>query len=171
MPLPAGVEVTLQDKHVTVSGPRGRLAWELPGPISLTNDGASLVFERPDDSRQSKALHGLARSLVANMVAGVTSGYTRELEIRGVGYRALAKGPGELELSLGFSHAVTVHAPPGVAFEVPAPTRIVVSGADKQVVGQVAADIRMLRKPEPYKGKGVRYAGEQVQMKSGKAGK
>ncbi len=130
-----------------------------------------LVVDRPDDQRQNRALHGLTRSLVANMVAGVTSGFSKELEIVGVGYRAVPKGPGALELALGFSHSVTVNAPEGVTFEVPSATRIVVKGIDKQTVGQVAADIRKLRKPEPYKGKGIRYAGERVVRKAGKAAK
>ena len=129
------------------------------------------MVERPDDQRQNRALHGLTRSLVANMVAGVTEGFSKELEIVGVGYRAVPKGPNALELALGFSHPVNVSAPEGVAFEVPSPTRIIVRGIDKEKVGQVAADIRKLRKPEPYKGKGVRYAGERVVRKAGKAAK
>jgi large subunit ribosomal protein L6 len=130
-----------------------------------------LVVDRPDDEREHRALHGLTRSLVANMVIGVTEGFSKELEIVGVGYRANAKGPGSLELSLGFSHPVFVNAPDGITFEVPTPTRIVVRGIDKEKVGQVAADIRKLRKPEPYTGKGVRYAGERVLRKAGKAAK
>jgi large subunit ribosomal protein L6 len=130
-----------------------------------------LLLERPNDERHNRALHGLARSLVANMVTGVTSGFTKELEIVGVGYRATAQGPDKLELALGFSHPVRVEAPSGVTFEVPAPTRIVVKGIDKELVGQVAANIRKLRKPEPYKGKGVRYANERVLRKAGKAAK
>ena len=132
---------------------------------------ATLVVERPDDERQSRALHGLTRTLVANMVTGVTDGFAKELEIIGVGYRATAEGPSQLELALGFSHAVVVDAPEGITFEVPIPTRVTVRGIDKEKVGQVAADIRRLRKPEPYKGKGVRYLGEVVQRKAGKAGK
>jgi large subunit ribosomal protein L6 len=130
-----------------------------------------LTVERPDDQRQNRALHGLTRSLVANMVTGVTEGFSKELEIVGVGYRANAKGPGSLELALGYSHPVNVNAPDGITFEVPTPTRIIVKGIDKERVGQVAADIRKLRKPEPYKGKGVRYAGERVLRKAGKAAK
>ena len=130
-----------------------------------------MLVERPDDQRQNRALHGLTRSLVANMVTGVTAGFSKDLEIVGVGYRAIAKGPSSLELALGFSHPVTVEAPEGVVFEVPTQTRIVVKGIDKEKVGQVAADIRKLRKPEPYKGKGIRYAGERVIRKAGKAAK
>ena len=130
-----------------------------------------MLVERPDDERHNRALHGLTRSLVANMVTGVTSGYSKDLEIVGVGYRATAKGPDQIELALGFSHPVVVNAPEGISFEVPAPTRITVKGIDKEKVGQVAADIRKIRKPEPYKGKGVRYAGEVVRRKAGKAAK
>jgi large subunit ribosomal protein L6 len=130
-----------------------------------------LLVERPNDERMNRALHGLTRSLVNNMVIGVTSGFTKDLEIVGVGYRATARGPNQIELALGFSHPVVVDAPPGITFEVPAPTRITVKGIDKETVGQVAANIRKIRKPEPYKGKGVRYAGERVQRKAGKAAK
>jgi large subunit ribosomal protein L6 len=137
----------------------------------VRQEDANLIVERPDDQRQNRALHGLTRSLVANMVTGVTAGFTKELEIVGVGYRAAAKSPGSLELALGFSHPVFVNAPDGVTFDVPTPTRIVVKGIDKEKVGQVAADIRKLRKPEPYKGKGVRYLGERVTRKAGKAAK
>ena len=144
---------------------------QLPSGISITQEGAELVVTRPDDERRHRALHGLSRSLVANMVTGVTDGFSKELEIVGVGYRANAKGPGALELALGFSHPVFVDAPEGITFEVPVPTRIVVRGIDKEMVGQVAANIRKLRKPEPYKGKGVRYAGERVLRKAGKAAK
>ena len=143
----------------------------LPGAITIRQEDSSLLVERPDDQRQNRALHGLSRSLVANMVTGVTAGFSKELEIVGVGYRAVAKGPSSLELALGFSHPVTVQAPDGVVFEVPTPTRIVVKGIDKEKVGQVAADVRKLRKPEPYKGKGIRYAGERVIRKAGKAAK
>ncbi len=169
--VPDGVTVTLAECQVTVKGPGGELSRALPGEITVRRDGASLVVERPDDQRHNRALHGLTRSLVANMVTGVTTGFVKDLEIVGVGYRALAKGPGELELALGYSHPVPVRAPAGIAFEVPAPTRIRVLGIDKELVGQVAADIRKLRKPEPYKGKGVRYAGERVLRKAGKAAK
>jgi large subunit ribosomal protein L6 len=170
--VPSGVSVALGDDNtVTVKGPQGELARTVPAAISIRQDGDVLVVERPDDQRQNRALHGLTRSLVANMVTGVTEGYSKELEIVGVGYRAIAKGPAALELSLGFSHTVNVNAPEGVTFEVPSPTRITVRGIDKEKVGQVAADIRKLRKPEPYKGKGVRYAGERVVRKAGKAAK
>jgi large subunit ribosomal protein L6 len=177
IPVPSGVEVSVLDGHVTVKGPQGTLALDLPGQITMRQDSPEgapspvLLLERPNDERHNRALHGLARSLVANMVTGVTSGFTKELEIVGVGYRATAQGPDKLELALGFSHPVRVEAPSGVTFEVPAPTRIVVKGIDKELVGQVAANIRKLRKPEPYKGKGVRYAGEVVARKAGKAAK
>lgn len=169
--VPGGVTVTVDGPLVTVAGPQGTLARPLPGAITVRQEDANLIVERPDDQRQNRALHGLTRSLVANMVTGVTAGFTKELEIVGVGYRAAARGPGSLELALGFSHPVTVDAPDGVTFDVPTPTRIVVKGIDKEKVGQVAADIRKLRKPEPYKGKGVRYLGERVMRKAGKAAK
>jgi large subunit ribosomal protein L6 len=169
--VPGGVTVTVDGPLVTVAGPQGTLARPLPGAITVRQEEANLIVERPDDQRQNRALHGLTRSLVANMVTGVTAGFTKELEIVGVGYRAAARGPGSLELALGFSHPVTVDAPDGVTFDVPTPTRIVVKGIDKEKVGQVAADIRKLRKPEPYKGKGVRYLGERVMRKAGKAAK
>jgi len=169
--VPGGVTVTVDGTLVTVAGPQGTLARPLPGAITVRQEDTSLIVERPDDQRQNRALHGLTRSLVANMVTGVTAGFTKELEIVGVGYRAAARGPGSLELALGFSHPVLVDAPDGVTFDVPTPTRIVVKGIDKEKVGQVAADIRKLRKPEPYKGKGVRYLGERVMRKAGKAAK
>jgi large subunit ribosomal protein L6 len=170
--VPSGVSVALGDDHtVTVKGPQGELARSVPAAITVRQDGDVLVVERPDDQRQNRALHGLTRSLVANMVAGVTDGFSKELEIVGVGYRATPKGPDALELALGFSHPVKVSAPAGVTFEVPSATRIIVKGIDKEKVGQVAADIRKLRKPEPYKGKGVRYLGERVVRKAGKAAK
>jgi len=171
IPVPSGVSITLSDDAVTVTGPQGSLARTLPRPISIAQDGDVLVVTRPNDERQNRALHGLTRSLVANMVTGVTQGYAKELEIVGVGYRAIAKGPDSLELSLGFSHPVLVDAPDGITFEVPTATRIIVRGIDKERVGQVAANIRKIRKPEPYKGKGVRYAGERVVRKAGKAAK
>ena len=171
IPVPSGVEVSIDDRHITVRGPKGTLERDIPGSITVRQDGDQLVVERPDDERQTKAMHGLVRTLVNNMVVGVTEGFRKELEIVGVGYRATAKGPDALELALGFSHPVNVKAPDGITFEVPAPNRIVVSGIDKEAVGQVAADIRAWRKPEPYKGKGIRYAGEHVQRKAGKAGK
>jgi large subunit ribosomal protein L6 len=171
IPVPAGVEVTVAGSRVSVRGPRGSLERDIPEPITIRREGEELLVERPDDERTNRALHGLARSLVANMVTGVTTGYTKELEIVGVGYRATAAGPSRIDLALGFSHPVSVEAPDGVTFTVPQPTRIVVEGNDKEAVGQVAANIRKIRKPEPYKGKGVRYAGERVLRKAGKAAK
>jgi large subunit ribosomal protein L6 len=171
IPVPSGVDVAISGAHITVKGPKGSLERDIPGVITVRQDGENLVVERPDDERQNRAMHGLVRSLVNNMVLGVTQGFRKELEIVGVGYRATAKGPGAMELALGFSHPVSITAPDGITFEVPAPNRIVVTGIDKEAVGQVAADIRAWRKPEPYKGKGVRYAGEYVQRKAGKAGK
>lgn len=169
--VPSNVEVSIADRLVTVKGPGGTLSRSVPGEITLRQSDGTLVVERPNDERHNRALHGLTRSLVNNMVVGVTAGFTKELEIVGVGYRATARGPGQLELALGFSHPVVVDAPAGVTFEVPAPTRIAVRGIDKELVGQVAANIRKIRKPEPYKGKGVRYAGERVIRKAGKAAK
>ena len=169
--VPNGVEVTLTGRHVTVKGPQGTLERDLPGEIVVRQEDTTLLVERPNDERQNRALHGLTRSLVNNMVVGVTAGFTKELEIVGVGYRAAAQGPNRLELALGFSHPVFVDAPDGITFETPQPTRILVKGIDKELVGQVAANIRKIRKPEPYKGKGVRYAGEVVQRKAGKAAK
>ena len=171
IPVPAGVEITVASGRITVTGPRGTLERDLHPDIAVRQDDGVLLVERPDDERRHRALHGLTRSLVNNMVVGVTEGFQRDLEIVGVGYRAAAQGPTRLELALGFSHQVVVEAPEGITFEVPAPTRISVRGIDKQAVGQVAADIRRLRKPEPYKGKGVRYAGEVVRRKAGKAAK
>ena len=171
IPIPAGVEVSITDRRVTVTGDRGTLERVLPEPITARVDDGSILVERPDDERTSRSLHGLARSLLANMVTGVSGGFTKELEIVGVGYRATATSPQRIDLALGFSHPVSVDAPEGITFTVPVPTRIVVDGIDKQVVGQVAAEIRRLRKPEPYKGKGVRYAGERVLRKAGKAAK
>jgi large subunit ribosomal protein L6 len=171
IPVPGGVTVEVNDRHVTVSGPKGTLERDIPRDITIRQDDGVLTVERPDDARQHRALHGLTRSLVHNMVVGVTDGFSRDLEIVGVGYRAAATTQTKLDLALGFSHPVSVDAPPGVTFETPAPTRITVRGIDKEVVGQVAANIRSLRKPEPYKGKGVRYAGEVVRRKAGKAAK
>src|SRR5438128_3129511 len=171
IPLPSGVEGDIQGRRVTVKGPKGTLVRDLPGEITVRRDNGALLVERPDDERHNRALHGLARSLVNNMVVGVTEGFAKELEIVGVGYRVTAQGPNRIELSLGFSHTVPVEAPEGITFEVPTPTRITVRGIDKELVGQVAADIRRIRKPEPYKGKGVRYAGEYVPRKAGKAAK
>ena len=169
--VPSGVEVQIQGRQLAVKGPKGELDIEVPGDITVRQDGEVLLVERPDDERQNRALHGLTRSLVNNMVLGVTEGFYKELQIVGVGYRAAAKGTNALELQLGFSHPVNVEAPDGISFDVPEPTRIIVSGTDKQVVGQVAANIRSYRKPEPYKGKGVRYLGEHVARKAGKAAK
>jgi len=171
VPVPSGVKVALDGTSVTVSGPRGSLSHTLAGDITVRQEGQVLLVERPDDERRSRSLHGLTRTLVNNMVVGVTAGFSKDLEIVGVGYRATPKGPSTIELALGFSHPVTVEAPQGVTFEVPAPTRVTVRGSDKQVVGEVAANIRKLRPPEPYKGKGVRYAGEVVRRKAGKAAK
>jgi len=169
--VPNGVDVTVADGTVTVKGPKGTLSRDIPGDIEIRQDDGTLTFVRPNDERRNKALHGLTRSLVNNMVVGVTDGYRKELEIVGVGYRAEAQGSNGLRLNLGFSHPVNVTAPDGITFEVPQPTQVVVAGIDKEVVGQVAANIRSIRKPEPYKGKGVRYAGERVLRKAGKAGK
>jgi large subunit ribosomal protein L6 len=171
IPVPSGVTITLEGPSVTVAGPQGSLSRSVPEPIRVRQEDSTLLVERPDDERRNRALHGLTRSLIANMVTGVTAGYTKELEIVGVGYRANARGPSVIELALGFSPPIVVNAPEGVTFEVPVPTRITVKGIDKEKVGQVAADIRKLRKPEPYKGKGVRYAGERVLRKAGKAAK
>ena len=169
--LPSGVEVSVADGKVTVKGPKGTLRRVIPGDIEIAQEDGALRFTRPDDARENRALHGLTRSLVNNMVVGVTEGFRKELEIVGVGYRAEAQGPNALRLNLGFSHPVQVAAPDGITFEVPQPTQVIVTGIDKEVVGQVAANIRSIRKPEPYKGKGVRYAGERVLRKAGKAGK
>jgi len=169
--VPSNVTVTIDGPTVQVKGPQGSLERTLPEGITVAQEGDTLVVSRPDDERRHRALHGLSRSLVANMVSGVTEGFSKELEIVGVGYRATAKGPNALELALGFSHPVFVDAPDGISFEVPVATRIIVKGIDKEKVGQVAADIRKLRKPEPYKGKGVRYANERVLRKAGKAAK
>ena len=171
IPVPAGVEVTLDGQAVTVKGPKGTLSHTVPAPITIERaEDGTLLVARPDDERESRSLHGLTRSLVANMVTGVTDGYAKGMEIRGVGYRVAAKGS-DLEFALGYSHPVPVAAPEGISFEVQSPTKFVVRGIDKQKVGEVAANIRKLRKPDPYKGKGVRYAGEQVRRKVGKAGK
>lgn len=169
--VPAGVEVSVSGSTVEVKGPKGTLSRDLPEQVSLSQDDGTLTLERADDSRESRALHGLTRSLVNNMVIGVSEGFSKQLEIVGVGYRAAAKGKNELELQLGFSHPVSVTAPDGIEFDVPQQTQINVIGIDKQVVGQVAADIRALKKPEPYKGKGIRYAGEHIIRKAGKAAK
>ena len=171
IPVPSGVDISVAERRIVVKGPKGSLERDLPGTITVRQDGDTLLVERPDDQRQTRAMHGLVRSLVNNMVVGVTDGFVKELEIIGVGYRATAKGQDTLDLALGFSHPVEVKAPAGVTFDVPSPNRIDVKGSDKELVGQVAADIRKLRKPEPYKGKGVRYLGEHVVRKAGKSGK
>jgi len=169
--VPSGVEVTIDGQQVTVAGPKGTLRHTVAEPISVRRgDDGALQVTRPDDERESKALHGLSRTLIANMVTGVTSGYTKRLEIVGTGYRVLARG-NDLEFALGYSHPVVVRAPEGITFRVEAPTRFAVEGIDKQKVGEVAANIRKLRKPDPYKGKGVRYQGEVVRRKAGKTGK
>jgi large subunit ribosomal protein L6 len=170
IPVPSGVEITIDGRDVTVKGPKGTLSHTVVEPITVEAVDGELRVQRPDDERESKARHGLTRTLVANMVTGVTEGYSKTLEIVGTGYRVQAKGS-DLELALGFSHPVLVNAPDGITFAVEAPTRFVVSGIDKQKVGETAANIRKIRKPEPYKGKGVRYAGEVVRRKAGKAGK
>jgi large subunit ribosomal protein L6 len=169
--VPSGVTVTIAGANVSVTGPKGTLTRELVPDITVAQEGSELLVTRPSDEREHRALHGLTRSLINNMVVGVSDGFVKELEIVGVGYRAAAQGPTKLELALGFSHPVHVDAPEGVTFEVPQPTRIIVRGANKELVGQTAANIRKIRKPEPYKGKGIRYAGERVQRKAGKAGK
>jgi large subunit ribosomal protein L6 len=170
IPVPSGVDVTVDDRTVTVTGPKGTLSHRLPEGIDVAREDGVLQVQRPDDERESRSLHGLTRTLVANMVQGVTQGYEKRLEIVGVGYRVQARG-NDLEFALGFSHPVLVPAPDGISFAVETPTRFAVQGIDKQKVGEVAANIRKLRKPEPYKGKGIRYAGEQVRRKVGKAGK
>jgi large subunit ribosomal protein L6 len=169
--VPSGVEVTIDGATVRVKGPKGQLEQTIVGDVSIERDGDTLTVARADDTRSNRSLHGLQRTLIANMVTGVSAGFEKELEIVGVGYRCAAQGPNALELALGFSHPVKVQAPEGITFEVPQPTRIIVRGHDKQLVGQVAADIRKIRKPEPYKGKGIRYAGERVQRKAGKSAK
>lgn len=172
VPVPSGVEVTIDGSLVSVKGPKGQLQHTVAAPITVTRaEDGQIVLDRPDDERESKSLHGLSRTLVANMVTGVSEGYQKKLEIVGVGYRVIAKGPTELEMNLGYSHPINVKAPEGITFAVESPTKFSVSGIDKQQVGEVAANIRKLRKPEPYKGKGVRYEGEHVRRKVGKAGK
>ena len=170
--IPAGVDVTIDGAEVTVKGPKGTLSHKVAAPIAVERaDDGTLAVTRPDDERTSRSLHGLTRTLVNNMMLGVTEGYEKKLEIVGVGYRVIAKGPTQLEFNLGFSHPVVVNAPAGITFSVEKPTAFTVYGIDKQAVGEVAANIRKIRKPEPYKGKGVRYAGERVRRKVGKAGK
>ncbi len=169
--VPTGVEVAVTGRTITVTGPKGSLSRVIPGVIEIAQNDGVLVFTRPNDERTNRAQHGLTRSLVNNMVIGVTTGFKKQLDIIGVGYRAEAQTPVALRLNLGFSHPVNVQAPAGITFEVPIPTQVIVNGIDKEVVGQVAANIRSIRKPEPYKGKGVRYSGERVLRKAGKAGK
>lgn len=170
--IPSGVDVKLDGQDVDVKGPKGSLTLQVAEPISVErNDDGQIIVERPDDERQNRSLHGLTRTLISNMITGVTDGYEKKLEIVGVGYRVIAKGPKQLEFALGFSHPVIVDAPEGITFAVESPTKFSVSGIDKQLVGETAANIRKIRKPEPYKGKGVRYAGENVRRKVGKAGK
>ena len=169
--VPSGVDVAIEGQTVTVKGPKGTLTHSVAAPITVAKaDDGAIAVGRPDDERISKSLHGLSRTLIANMVVGVTDGYVKKLEIVGTGYRVTAKGS-DLEFALGFSHSVLVPAPEGITFRVEAPTRFSVEGIDKQQVGEVAAKIRKLRKPDPYKGKGVRYAGEVIRRKAGKAGK
>jgi large subunit ribosomal protein L6 len=170
IPVPSGVDVAIEGQSVTVKGPKGSLSHMVAEPITVIQEDGTLQVARPDDERASKALHGLSRTLIANMVTGVTSGYTKTLEIVGTGYRVVAKGS-DLEFALGFSHPVIVPAPEGISFRVESPTRFAVEGIDKQKVGEVAANIRKLRKPDPYKGKGVRYKGEVIRRKAGKTGK
>ncbi|GEP36555.1 50S ribosomal protein L6 [Nocardioides psychrotolerans] len=171
IPVPSGVDVAIDAAHVTVKGPKGTLSHTVAAPITIERNDDVLDVKRPDDERQSRALHGLTRTLISNMVVGVTEGYEKKLEIVGVGYRVLSKGPTQLEFQLGYSHTIVFDAPEGITFNVESQTKLGVAGIDKQLVGEVAANIRKLRKPEPYKGKGVRYAGEQVRRKVGKAGK
>jgi large subunit ribosomal protein L6 len=168
--IPSGVEVSIAGRTVTVKGPKGTLSRDIPGDIVVRKEDNTLLVERPNDERTNRSLHGLSRTLVNNMVVGVTEGFAKELEIVGVGYRAEAQGQ-NLRLALGFSHPVIVPAPEGISFEIPAQTRVIVKGIDKELVGQVAANIRSIRKPEPYKGKGVRYLNERILRKAGKTGK
>jgi large subunit ribosomal protein L6 len=172
VPVPSGVDVQLDGSVVTVKGPKGTLSHTVAEPITVAkSEDGTLEVQRPNDERRSKALHGLSRTLINNMVVGVTEGYEKRLEIVGVGYRVLSKGPTQLEFQLGYSHPIIFDAPEGITFAVENQTRFGVVGIDKQLVGEVAANIRKLRKPEPYKGKGVRYAGEHIRRKVGKAGK
>jgi large subunit ribosomal protein L6 len=170
IPVPAGVEVKIDGTNVEVKGPKGTLAHVVPAPISVALEDGVLVVSRPDDERNSRSLHGLTRTLIANNIQGVTQGFTKGLEIVGTGYRVTAKGS-DIEFALGYSHPILVKAPEGISFTVEGNNKVVVSGISKQAVGEVAANLRKLRKPEPYKGKGVRYAGENVRRKAGKSGK
>jgi large subunit ribosomal protein L6 len=169
--VPSGVDVSIDAALVTVKGPKGTLSHSVADPITVEKSDGVLEVKRPDDERISKSLHGLTRTLINNMVVGVTEGYEKKLEIVGVGYRVLSKGPTQLEFQLGYSHPIIFDAPDGITFAVEGPTKLGVQGIDKQLVGETAANIRKLRKPEPYKGKGVRYAGEHIRRKVGKAGK
>ena len=169
--VPSGVDVAIDGSLVTVKGPKGTLSHTVVSPITVEKNDGVLNVTRPDDERESRSRHGLTRTLVNNMVVGVTEGYEKKLEIVGEGYRVLSKGPTQLEFQLGYSHSITFEAPDGITFSVEGPTKLGVQGIDKQLVGETAANIRKLRKPEPYKGKGVRYAGEVVRRKVGKAGK
>ena len=170
IPVPSGVDVAIDGRRVTVTGPKGTLSRDLPPVISVAREGDEVVVTRPTEDKLHKSLHGLTRTLVSNMVVGVTTGYRKGLEITGVGYRASKVGE-KLQLNLGYSHPIEIDPPSGISFEVENPTRLAVVGIDKELVGQIAAQVRSTRKPEPYKGKGVRYAGEQVRRKAGKAGK
>ena len=170
IPIPAGVTVTIDGRHVAVKGPKGELSLDMAMPIEATVEDGRVLVTRPDDERQSRALHGLTRSLIANQITGVTDGFTKSLQVVGTGYRVTAKGQ-SLEFALGYSHPITVDPPAGVTFTVEGNDKVTVSGIDKQAVGEAAANIRKLRKPEPYKGKGVRYEGERIRRKAGKAGK
>jgi large subunit ribosomal protein L6 len=171
IPVPSGVDISIDGRQVTVTGPKGRLAHSVAAPIEVAQEDGTLLVTRPDDERMSRALHGLTRTLIANMVTGVTQGYEKRLEIHGVGYRVLSKGPTQLEFQLGYSHSIVFDAPEGITFTVENATRFGVAGIDKQLVGEVAANIRKIRPPEPYKGKGVKYQGEVIRRKAGKAGK
>ena len=168
--VPGAVTVTVEGQNVSVKGPKGELSLTVKAPIQATLEDGQITVTRPDDERESRSLHGLTRTLIANQIVGVTEGYAKSLEVVGTGYRVQAKGS-SVEFALGYSHSITVDPPDGISFEVPAPTQVVVRGIDKQAVGQVAANIRSIRKPEPYKGKGVRYLGEKVLRKAGKTGK
>ncbi|WP_433471002.1 50S ribosomal protein L6 [Saccharomonospora azurea] len=169
--VPSGVDVTIDGQHISVKGPKGTLEHQVAEPITVERaEDGSLLVKRPDDERESRALHGLTRTLVQNLVVGVTQGYEKRMEIHGVGYRVQAKGS-DLEFALGFSHPVLIKAPEGITFKVESPTKFSVSGIDKQKVGQTAAVIRRLRRPDPYKGKGLRYEGERIRRKVGKTGK
>ena len=168
--VPAGVEVTIDGNTVTAKGPKGELTRSFPSLMTITREGDEIVVARPDDSREAKSFHGLTRTLISNMVEGVSTGFSKKLQLVGVGYRAALKGS-DLEMQLGFSHPVLMECPENITFEVPSQTEIVVSGISKEQVGQVAANVRAWRKPEPYKGKGIRYEGEHVRRKVGKAGK